>query len=376
MDSSPEITLPDDLIPADGRFGSGPSRVRTEALVALGVSGTSLMGTSHRQAPVKQLVHRIRVGLSRLYDLPHGYEVIVGVGGASAFWDAASFGLIRRRSQHAVFGVFSSKFADVTRTAPHLEDPEVLEVPVGHRPTPVQSNDVDVYALTHNETSTGVAMPIVRPAHDEALVLVDATSAAGAMEVEPPAFDAYYFSPQKAFGSEGGLWVAIVSPRAIARIDEIAASDRWCPAFLDLRLAVENSRKDQTYNTPAVATLFLLATQIEWMLEMGGLSWAAQRARATSGHIYGWADASPYASPFVPDPADRSTTVVTINLMEHISADVISEILRSNGIVDTGSYRTLGLNQLRFATFPNVPTADAERLTAAVDYIVERLGDR
>ncbi len=375
MDSSPDITLPADLIPDDGRFGSGPSRVRTESLVSLGVSGASVMGTSHRQQPVKDLVRRIRTGLSALYDLPEGYEVVAGIGGATAFWDAAAFGLIRRRSQHSVFGVFSGKFADAVRGAPHLEDPEVIESKIGWRPTPIPSHDVDVYALTHNETSTGVMMPIVRPVDGEALVLVDATSAAGAMEVDPHQFDAYYFSPQKAFGSDGGLWVSLMSPAAVVRIEEIAASDRWCPPFLDLRTALDNSRKDQTYNTPAVATLFLLVEQIEWMLEMGGLAWAAKRSATTSGHIYAWAEASSYANPFVQVPGDRSTTVATINLPDEISADTVEAVLRANGIVDTGSYRKLGLNQLRFATFPNIPPADAEALTAAIDYIVERIRD-
>ena len=333
------------------------------------------MGTSHRQDAVKTLVRRIRDGLAQLYGLPEGYEVVAGLGGASAFWDAASFGLIRHRSQHSVFGVFSGKFADVVRRAPHLDDPEVVEVPVGRRPSPVENHEVDVYALTHNETSTGVAMAITRPGEGDALVLVDATSAAGAIEVDPTAFDAYYFSPQKALGSDGGLWVSLLSPAAIVRIEEIAASDRWCPAFLDLQIALDNSRKDQTYNTPAVATLFLLADQIDWMLEMGGLAWAAQRSATTSGHIYQWAEASQYAYPFVEDPADRSPTVTTISFPDGLSADTVGAVLRANGIVDTGSYRSLGLNQLRFATFPNVSTADAERLTAAVDYVVGKLAD-
>jgi phosphoserine aminotransferase len=373
MNLHPDIVLPPEFVPADGRFGSGPSRVRAESLVALGVSGTSVMGTSHRAQPVKDLVRRIREGLTALYGLPDGYEVVLGVGGATAFWDAASFGLIRRRSQHSVFGVFSGKFADVVHRAPHLDDPEVVEVAIGHRPTPTPSHDVDAYALTHNETSTGVAMPIERPDGGDALVLVDATSAAGAIEVDPAAFDAYYFSLQKAFGSEGGLWVALMSPAAIGRIDELAASDRWCPAFLDLRAAVENSRKDQTYNTPAVATLFLMAEQLDWMRQMGGLGWAAKRSAATSGHIYEWAEASDYAHPFVEDPADRSPTVATVNFPDHIPAEQVGGVLRANGIVDTGSYRKLGLNQLRFATFPNVPPGDVERLTAAIDYVVERL---
>ncbi|MDJ0959484.1 MAG: phosphoserine transaminase [Acidimicrobiia bacterium] len=373
MDTHPDIKLPDDLIPADGRFGAGPSRVRSEALVGLGISGTSIMGTSHRQAPVKQLVHRVKTGLRRLYDLPNDYEVVMGIGGATAFWDAASFGLIRRRSQHCAFGVFSSKFVDVVRAAPHLDDPEVIESPVGTHPMPVANSDVDAYALTHNETSTGVAMPIVRPTDGDAMVLVDATSAAGAIETDPATFDAYYFSPQKALGSDGGLWISLMSPAAVVRIEELAASERWCPAFLDLRIALDNSRKDQTYNTPAIATLYLLAEQVEWMLQLGGLSWAAERAATTSGHIYSWAEASEYAWPFVADPAHRSPTVATVNFPDHISADTVGGVLRANGIVDTGSYRKLGLNQLRFATFPNVPPKDAEILTAAVDYVVERL---
>jgi len=373
MDSYPDISLPSELIPSDGRFGSGPSRVRRSALVSLGVSGTSVMGTSHRQPPVKQLVHRIRAGLHHLYRLPDGYEVILGVGGATTFWDAAAFGLIRHRSQHSVFGVFSSKFADAARGAPFLEEPEIVEAPIGTRPDPGPSDHADVYALTHTETSTGVTMPVYRPGGGDALVVVDATSAAGAIEVDPTALDAYYFSPQKAFGSDGGLWVSLVSPAAIMRIEELGASGRWMPAMLDLRRALHNSRQDQTYNTPAVATLFLLAEQIEWMLQMGGLEWTARRSAASAGHLYAWAEASEYAYPFVENPEDRSPTVVTINLHDHVSADAVIGILRKRQIVDTGSYRKLGLNQLRIATFPNTPPADVELLTAAIDYIVERL---
>ena len=371
MDSF-DITIPPELIPADGRFGSGPSRVRRTALVSLGVSGTSVMGTSHRQSPVKQLVHRVRAGLQHLYDLPEGYEVILGVGGATAFWDAAAFNLIRRRSHHSVFGVFSAKFADVARAAPFLEDPEISEAPIGTRPHPGPSDDVDVYALTHNETSTGVTMPVYRPGGGDSLVLVDATSAAGAIKVDPETFDAYYFSPQKAFGSDGGLWVALVSPAAAMRIEELAA-ERWTPPMLDLRLALHNSRRDQTYNTPAVATLFLLADQIEWMLSMGGLDWAAQRAIETSAHLYQWAEASEYAHPFVGAVEDRSPTVVTVNLNDGIPADTVEAVLRANGIVDTASYRKLGLNQLRFATFPNTSPSDAEQLTHALDFVLDRV---
>lgn len=372
MTNLPPVQLPPDLLPADGRFGSGPSKVRSEALLELGVSGSSLLGTSHRRPAVKEIVAAIRDGLTDYYGLPPGFEVILGVGGATAFWDAAAFGLIERRSQHLVFGVFSRKFADVVAAAPHLETPDIIESDPGTHPTTQPNPDVDVYALTHNETTTGVAMPVTRPDGAEGLVVVDGTSAAGAIEVSPSSFDAYYFSPQKAFGSEGGLWIALCSPFAISRIERLAAQ-RWIPPSLSLRAALDNSRKDQTYNTPALATLFLMRRQLDWMLEMGGLEWASVRSRRTSGILYDWAEAADYATPFVADPAQRSPTVVTIDLDATIDANSVAGVLRANDIVDTESYRTLGRNQLRLAAFPNIEPADAEKLTGAIDYIAERL---
>jgi phosphoserine aminotransferase len=330
------------------------------------------MGTSHRRPAVKSEVAAIREGLTEYYGLPSGFEVVLGVGGATAFWDAACFGLIERRSQHLVFGVFSRKFADAVAAAPHLEPPDVVESDPGTHPTLRSNSAVDVYALTHNETTTGVAMPITRPEGVDGLVVVDATSAAGAIEVSPRSFDVYYFSPQKAFGSDGGLWIALCSPLAISRIEHLA-SQRWIPPFLDLRTALGNSRKDQTYNTPALATLFLMRRQLDWMREMGGLPWAAGRSRRTSQLLYEWAEASDYATPFVADPQQRSPTVVTIDFVDDVDAAIVAGVLRANGIVDTESYRTLGRNQLRVAAFPNIDLADAEKLTRAIDYIAGRL---
>jgi phosphoserine aminotransferase len=373
MSDRPQIQLPAELLPIDGRFGSGPSKVRLESLLELGVTGATYMGTSHRQDRVRRVVHRVRAGLSELYDLPAGFEVLLGVGGATAFWDAAVFGLIERRSQHLVFGEFSSKFAASATGAPHLDDPEIIESEPGAHPSPVTNEDVDAYALTHNETSTGVMMPIERPAGGDGLVLVDATSAAGAAHVSVDQFDVYYFSPQKAFGSEGGLWIALCSPFAVSRIERVATSDRWIPPFLDLRTALDNSRKDQTYNTPALATLFLLDRQIAVMAELGGLEWAAKRSGMSSDTVYEWAEASEYASPFVADPAMRSTTVATIDLVETVDADIVEGVLRDNGILDTFGYRKLGRNQLRIACFPNVDPGDVEKLTLAIDHIVEQL---
>jgi len=372
MPRLPSIQLPTEVLPTDGRFGSGPSKVRSEAVLELGAGGSSYLGTSHRRLTVKSVVAAIREGLTTYYDLPPGFEVILGLGGATAFWDAAAFGLIEQRSQHPVFGVFSRKFADVVAAAPHLEPPVVVESDPGTHPVVHPNPEVDVYALTHNETTTGVAMPVARPEGVEGLVVVDATSAAGAIEVSPSAFDAYYFSPQKAFGSEGGLWISLCSPLAISRIERLA-SQRWIPPFLNLRTALDNSRKDQTYNTPALATLFLMRRQLDWMLEMGGMAWAAARSRHTSGILYDWAEASDYATPFVADPEQRSPTVVTIDLSDAVDANIVAGVLRANGIVDTESYRTLGRNQLRVATFPNIEPSDAEKLTRAIDYIAERL---
>ncbi len=368
-----EIAIPAELLPRDGRFGSGPSKVERTALDALATSGSHYMGTSHRQPVVRSVVAEIREGLRRLYALPDDYEVVLGVGGATAFWDAAAFGLIQRRSQHAVFGEFSGKFADVARGAPHLGEPDIIATSPGTHPQLRTSPNVDLYALTHNETSTGVMMPVERPPGGTGLVVVDATSAAGAMEVRHDEYDTYYFSLQKAFGSDGGLWIAICSPAAVDRIESIATSGRWIPPFLSLRSALANSRKNQTTNTPALATLFLVRHQLDRMNEQGGLQWAVERSQRSSSMVYEWAAASDYATPFVGDPTMRSTTVATIDLVDRIQADDVEAALRANGIVDTGGYRKLGRNQLRIACFPNVDPDDVAALIGAIDYIIERL---
>lgn len=359
-------------MPSDGRFGSGPSKVSAPSLTALADTGAALMGTSHRQPAVRSVVGQIQDGLRNLYDLPDGYEVLLGNGGATAFWDAAAFGLIEQRSQHLSIGEFSSKFASVTAGAPHLDEPDVIVGEYGQgasfRPDP----SIDAYAAIHNETSTGVRLPIVRPDAD-GLMLVDATSAAGAVAVDHDQYDVYYFSPQKAFGSDGGLWLAICSPAATERIESIAASARWVPPFLDLGLALDNSRKNQTYNTPAIATLYLLARQIEMMQVKGGLGWAIKRSETSSGTLYEWAEASDVAAPFVADQELRSTTTVTIDLVDSVDADTVEAVLRANGLVDTFGYRKLGRNQLRVACFPNIEPDDIEILTRAIDYVAERL---
>ncbi len=373
MSNPPEISLPDDLRPADGRFGSGPSKVDPAAVAELAAEAATYLGTSHRKSTVRDVVGDIRRGLAELYTLPDGYEVMLGVGGATAFWDAAAYGLVENRSQHLVFGEFSAKFAAVVAGAPHLDDPEVIESEPGTHPQSVASAGVDLYGLTHNETSTGVMMPVTRPSGAAGLVAVDATSAAGAVPVNPAHFDIYYFSPQKAFGSEGGLWVALVSPAGVERIERLHASDRWIPPFLSLWLALDNSRKDQTYNTPALATLALLRHSISRMLDGGGLSWGTDRSTRSSSTIYDWADASSFAEPFVADPAQRSITVATVDLADDVSADTVEAVLRRNGIVDTFGYRKLGRNQLRIACFPNIEPEDVATLTAAIDHIVERL---
>ena len=371
---SADIKIPENLKPRDGRFGCGPSKIRPEALAALAASGSSILGTSHRQKPVKNVVHRVREGLGSLFSLPDGYEVVLGNGGSTAFWDIATFGLIENKSQHLVFGEFSSKFAAAAKEAPFLSDPTVIKSEPGSHPMAVAEAGIDVYALTHNETSTGVAMPIKRPAGtDGALVLVDATSAAGGLEVDAKEFDTYYFAPQKSFASDGGLWLALMSPAAIARAEKIKASGRWVPAFFDLGIAIENSRLDQTYNTPALMTLMLLADQIEWMNTNGGLKFAAGRSADSASRLYSWAEKTSYTTPFVTDPAMRSKVVGTINFDEAIDANVVAATLRANGIVDTDSYRKLGKNQLRVGMFPAVDPSDIDALTASIDFVVSAL---
>ena len=371
---SAEIKIPENLKPRDGRFGCGPSKIRPEALAALAASGSSILGTSHRQKPVKNVVHRVREGLGSLFSLPDGYEVVLGNGGSTAFWDIATLGLIENKSQHLVFGEFSSKFAAAAKEAPFLGEPTVIKSEPGSHPLAVAEAGIDVYALTHNETSTGVAMPIKRPAGtDGALVLVDATSAAGGLEVDAKEFDTYYFAPQKSFASDGGLWLALMSPAAIARAEKIKASGRWIPAFFDLGIAIENSRLDQTYNTPALMTLMLLADQIEWMNTNGGLKFAAGRSADSASRLYSWAEKTSYTTPFVTDPAMRSKVVGTINFDEAIDANFVAATLRANGIVDTDSYRKLGKNQLRVGMFPAIDPSDIDALTASIDFVVAAL---
>ncbi len=368
------LHIPDALKPADGRFGSGPSKVRPDALAALAESATRYLGTSHRQAPVKGLVERVRRGVADLFGLPDGYEVVLGNGGTTAFWDAAAFGLVRERAQHLSFGEFSAKFATVTGAAPWLKDPSVIKAEPGSLAPPRAEAGVDVYAWPHNETSTGVMAPVRRVdgAADDALVLVDATSGAGGLPVAPDQVDVYYFAPQKCFASDGGLWIAAMSPAALARVDEIAASGRYVPAFLDLSTAVDNSRKNQTYNTPAVATLFLLAEQLDWLNGNGGLPFAVGRTSDSAGRLYTWAEKSSYATPFVTDPEIRSLVVGTIDFDDSVDAAAVAKTLRANGIVDVEPYRKLGRNQLRVGMFPAVDAADVEALTACIDWVVER----
>jgi phosphoserine aminotransferase len=374
MGVSNDIKIPDNIKPKDGRFGCGPSKIRPEALSALSKSGASILGTSHRQKPVKNVVHNVREGLASLFSLPEGYEVILGNGGSTAFWDIATFGLIEKRSQHLVFGEFSSKFAIAAAEAPFLGDPTVIKSEPGTHPVAVAEVGIDTYALTHNETSTGVSMPIIRPAGTEgAIVLVDATSAAGGLSVDMNQCDTYYFAPQKSFASDGGLWIAIMSPAAIARAEKIKADKRWVPAFFDLGIAIENSRLDQTYNTPALATIILLAEQIEWMNSNGGLSFAAGRSAQSASKLYTWAEKTSYTTPFVTDPAMRSNVVGTINFDDSIDATKVAAALRANGIVDTEPYRKLGKNQLRVGMFPAVEPSDIDALTASIDFVVAAL---
>ncbi|GAA4906447.1 phosphoserine transaminase [Streptomonospora salina] len=363
------------MLPSDGRFGCGPSKVRPEQLSSLASSGSGYMGTSHRQKPVKSLVGRVRSGLAQLFDLPEGYEVIVGNGGTTAFWDTAAHALLRNKSQHLSFGEFSSKFVKVAQGAPWLDEPSVLSTDPGTHGEPVAEAGVDAYALTHNETSTGVAMPIRRVpgADDDSLVLVDATSGAGGLPVDIAETDVYYFAPQKCFAADGGLWIAVMSPKALARVDEIARSGRYIPEFFSLTTAVDNSRKEQTYNTPAVATLMLLADQVEWMNAQGGMEWTVGRTAESSSILYSWAEKTDYASPFVAEPAQRSQVVGTIDFAESIDAAAVASTLRANGIVDTEPYRKLGRNQLRIGMFPAIEPADVRTLTESIEYVVGKL---
>ncbi|MGE2729856.1 phosphoserine transaminase [Mycolicibacterium vaccae] len=367
------LTIPADLKPRDGRFGCGPSKVRPEQLQGLVAAG-HLFGTSHRQAPVKNLVGRVRDGLRQLFSMPEGYEVILGNGGSTAFWDAAAFGLVDQRSLHLTYGEFSAKFASAVAKNPFVGEPIVIKADPGSAPAPQSDPAADLIAWAHNETSTGVAVPVTRPeGAGEAIVAIDATSAAGGLPVDITQADAYYFAPQKNFAGDGGLWLAILSPAALARVDAVAASGRWVPDFLSLPIAIENSLKNQTYNTPAIATLLLLAEQIDWMLGNGGLDWATNRTADSSSRLYTWAEASSFATPFVTDPALRSAVVGTVDFADDVDAAAVAKTLRANGIVDTEPYRKLGRNQLRVGMFPAVDPDDVSALTACIDWVVERL---
>ncbi len=377
MTTETTAQIPTELKPADGRFGCGPSKVRPEALEKL-AGQSKLMGTSHRQAPVRDLVGRVRSGLADLFSLPDGYEIALGNGGTTAFWDAACAWLVRERALHLTYGEFSQKFAKATAGAPFLVDPIVVEAEPGDAPAPVADPAADVIAWAHNETSTGVMVPVQRPpdGSGDALVLIDATSGAGGLPLDASQADVYYFAPQKAFGADGGLWLAALSPAAIARIGELdGAEGRWLPGFLSLQTALENSRKEQTYNTPALATLLLLADQVEWMLSLGGLDGCVERTSASSGHLYGWAESSEFATPFVTEQAKRSLVVGTIDFDDSVDAAIVAATLRANGIVDTEPYRKLGRNQLRIGMFPAVEPADVEALTACIDWVVENVGE-
>lgn len=367
-------TIPENLKPADGRFGCGPSKVRPEQLEAVTRAGESVMGTSHRQAPVKDTVGRVRDGLASLFSLPEGYEVVLGNGGTTAFWDAAAFGLIESRSLHLTYGEFSSKFAKVAASAPFLEEPVVVSTDPGTAPEPVAQPGVDLIGWAHNETSTGVAVPVSRPeGSGDALVAIDATSGAGGLPVDVADTDVYYFAPQKSFASDGGIWVALMSPAALERVEKIADTGRWCPESLSLPTAISNSRKNQTYNTPAVATLLMFAEQVEWMNSRGGLDWCVSRTAESSSRLYEWAGASDFATPFVTDPALRSQVVGTIDFDESVDAAQVAKVLRANGIVDTEPYRKLGRNQLRVGMFPAIDPDDVSALTACIDHVVGRL---
>jgi phosphoserine aminotransferase len=379
------LQIPDDLKPADGRFGSGPSRLRPEQLDRLAGDGAALMGTSHRQKPVKALVGRVREGLRELFELPDGYEVVLGNGGTTAFWDALTAGVISERALHLSYGEFSSKFASCTAGAPFLADPVIVTAPAGGAPEPAAAaaephSPVDAITWAHNETSTGVMVPVTRPAALDAgaLVLIDATSGAAGLPVDVADADVYYFAPQKGFASDGGLWLALMSPAAIERVERIdsdrptVGATRWIPEFLSLTTAIDNSRKDQTYNTPAIATLFLLADQIDWMLAAGGLDTMIARTSSSSGLLYAWAEAHAHAAPFVADPASRSLVVGTIDFDDEIDAAQLAATLRANGIVDVEPYRKLGRNQLRVAMFPATDPSDVRALTECIDFVLEQ----
>jgi phosphoserine aminotransferase len=374
-----DISIPPHLLPSDGRFGSGPSKVRPEQLKALASVADTYLGTSHRQPVVRKVVARLRAGLADLFSLPDGYEVVLGNGGTTAFWDIATLCLIEERSQHLSFGEFSAKFAAAAKAAPHLKDPQVIESEAGTHPEPVGDPEIDLYALTHNETSTGVSMTIRRPkgaaqpADGGGLVAVDATSGAGGLRVDPTEFDTYYLAPQKCFAADGGLWVALMSPAAIDRVERIAASGRWVPASLDLKIAVDNSRSDQTYNTPALATLFLFVDQLEWMLGNGGLAWTTARCDRSAEILYTWAEASDFARPFVNNPEARSHVVGTVDLVDAVDAAEVAAVLRANGILDTEPYRKLGRNQLRIAMFPAIEPDDIASLCGCINYVVGAL---
>ena len=369
-----QLTIPADIKPSDGRFGCGPSKVRPEQLAALSTTAAGLFGTSHRQAPVKILVGRVRDGLRELFSVPEGYEVILGNGGATAFWDAAAFGLIDSKSLHLTFGEFSAKFASAVAANPFVGEPIIISADAGSAPEPQSDPSVDAIAWAHNETSTGVALAVRRPeGSGDALVLIDATSGAGGLPVNMADCDTYYFAPQKSFASDGGLWLAIMSPAALARVESIAQSGRWVPDFLSLPIAVDNSLKNQTYNTPAIGTLVLMADQIDWMLGNGGLDWTVKRTADSSSRLYSWAEASSYAMPFVADPALRSQVVGTIDFTDDVDAAAVAKVLRANGIVDTEPYRKLGRNQLRVAMFPAIDPDDVTALTHCVDWVVEHL---
>ncbi len=382
VESAPDtarIVIPDSLKPTDGRFGSGPSKVRPAQVQALSAASTTYLGTSHRQRTVKAVVGRLRAGLKDLFSLPEGYEVILGNGGTTCFWDAATFGLIERRSQHLCFGEFSSKFAAAAAAAPHLDEPWVITSAPGTHPEAQADPDVDLYAFTHNETSTGVSMEIRRPAGVDsgeaagAIVAVDATSAAGGLRVDPTQADAYYYAPQKCFAADGGLWVANFSPTALERVERLSASGRWVPAFLDLKIAVDNSLLDQTYNTPALATILLFTEQVEWMLAGGGLEWTAGRCDRSAEILYTWAEQSDFATPFVGKPSERSHVVGTIDFADDVDAAAVAKVLRANGIVDTEPYRKLGRNQLRIAMFPAIDPEDIAALCGCITHVVGAL---